>query len=135
MKPLSASAAAKVARKSKADILYSIKTGAMSAIKNKRGHWEIDPSELNRVFPYTASEPNHSQLEKPQKTTSETSETNALQVEIKMLREQLDFRDVVLAELRQERDDWKVQAKTLLISKQDSLEARRGFFSVFRKRP
>jgi uncharacterized membrane protein YvbJ len=135
MKLLSASAAAKVAHKSKADILDSIKKGVMSASKNKRGHWEIDPSELNRVFPYAVSEPNQSQFEKPLETNLKTIETNALQVEVKMLREQLDFRDEVLAELRQERDDWKVQAKTLLIAKQDNHEARRGLFSMFRKRP
>lgn len=134
MKPLSASAAAKVAHKSKADILDSIKNGAMSAVKNKRGHWEIDPSELNRVFPYEVLEPSQDQFEKPQETASKTNETSALQVEVKMLREQLDFRDEVLAELRQERDDWKVQAKTLLISNHDKSEAGRGFFSMFKKR-
>lgn len=135
MKPLSASAAAKAAHKSKADILDSIKKGIMSASKNNRGHWEIDPSELNRVFPYTVPEPNQDRFEKLIKTNEKTNETNALQVEVKMLREQLDFRDEVLAELRQERDDWKAQAKTLLISDQSKSAAQRGFLGIFRKRP
>jgi hypothetical protein len=135
MKLLSASAAAKVAHKSKADILDSIKKGTMSANKNKRGHWEIDPSELNRVFSYIALEPNQDRFEKPTKSDEKTSENNALQVEVKMLREQLDFRDEILTELRQERDDWKAQAKTLLISDQNKPAVRRGFLGIFRKRP
>lgn len=134
MKNLSASAASKVAHKSKSDILNSIKNGTMSAIKNKRGHWEIDPSELNRVFPYTVSEPGQDRLEKPIGTDGKFNESNALQVEVKMLREQLDFRDEILTELRQERDDWKAQAKTLLISDQNKPTAQKGFLGIFKKR-
>jgi len=134
MKLLSATAAAKVAHKSKLDILEAIKIGNMSASKNKRGHWEIDPSELNRVFPYSVSQPNQDQFEKLLETNKNTSETNALEVEVKMLREQLGFRDEILAEVRQERDDWKGQAKTLLIRNQSKPEGQGGFFSMFRKR-
>jgi uncharacterized membrane protein YvbJ len=134
MKNLSATAAAKVAHKSKADILEAIKTGDMSASKNNRGHWEIDPSELNRVFPYTVSEPNQDRFEKLIKTDIKTNETSALEVEVKMLREQLEFKDEILTELRQERDDWKGQAKTLLIANQNKAEGQGGFLSMFRKR-
>jgi hypothetical protein len=130
MKYLSASAAAKVAHKSKIDILNSIKNGGMSASKNKRGHWEIDPSELNRVFPYTVPEPTQSHMNELKNTDIKTSEISALQVEVKMLREQLKFRDEILTELRHERDDWKAQAKTLLVTDQ---KRQTGFFSIFRK--
>jgi hypothetical protein len=137
MKNLSATAAAKVAHKSKADILEAIKSGVMSANKNGRGHWEIDPSELNRVFPYAVSKPNQERFGKPSETDVKTNETSVLSVEVKMLREQLEFKDEILAELRQERDDWKGQAKTLLISNQNQQaeqEGKRRFFGLFKTR-
>jgi len=62
----------------------------LSANKNARGHWEIDESELDRVFsktrPSEPQEPIKNQLE----NRKIHSETSALQVEVKMLREQIE---------------------------------------------
>jgi hypothetical protein len=54
---LSANQAAKEASKTKKTILDAIKSKRMSASKNDKGHWEIDPSELFRVFPKTSITP------------------------------------------------------------------------------
>lgn len=117
MKPLSATAAAKLAHKSKKDILESINCGDLSATKNARGHWQIDPSELNRVFPYEFSEPNLAPNQKPIKTTSETNKTSALEVELKFMREKLADKDELIDELRSQRDKWQTQAERLLLEK------------------
>jgi len=119
MKPLSATAAAKLAHKSKKDILEAINTGDMSATKNGRGHWQIDPSELNRVFPYEFSELNQEPNQKLIKTASKTNETSALHVEVNMLREQLSMKDEIIDDLKGQRDSWEGQAKQLLLSNQN----------------
>jgi hypothetical protein len=52
---LSANQASKEAGKTKKTILDAIKSGRLSASKNDKGHWSIDPSELDRVFPKTGT--------------------------------------------------------------------------------
>jgi hypothetical protein len=48
------SKAAMATGKNKATIQRAIKSGKISAIKNSSGSYEIDPSELHRVYPATA---------------------------------------------------------------------------------
>ena len=48
------SKAATATGKNKATIQRAIKSGKISASKNSSGAYEIDPSELHRVFPATA---------------------------------------------------------------------------------
>jgi predicted site-specific integrase-resolvase len=48
------SQAATATGKNKATIQRAIKSGKISAIKNSSGAYEIDPSELHRVFHATA---------------------------------------------------------------------------------
>lgn len=89
MTKLSANRAAKEAGIAKKTLLEAIASGRLSAARNDRGHWEIEPAELFRAYPKTGfSEP-----EKPQPTLQEnrqkTSENSALEIEVKMLREQI----------------------------------------------
>lgn len=48
------SKAAAATGKNKATIQRAIKSGKISAVKNSSGAYEIDPSELHRVYPVTA---------------------------------------------------------------------------------
>lgn len=93
MQKLSANKAAKEAGIAKKTLLEAISSGRLAAEKNDKGHWEIDPAELFRAYPRTSfSEP-----EKPQPTPQEndqkTNETSMLEVEVKMLREQIERMD------------------------------------------
>ena len=93
MTKLSANRAAKEAGIAKKTLLEAISSGRLTAAKNEKGHWEIDPAELFRAYPKTSfSEP-----EKPQPTSQEnhqkTSQNNALEIEVKMLREQIERMD------------------------------------------
>lgn len=94
MAKLSLNKAAKRAGVAKSTLLEALNTDdlnkRLSANKNTRGHWEIDESELDRVFSKTRpTEP-----QEPSKNHHENrenhSETSALQVEVKMLREQIE---------------------------------------------
>lgn len=75
MAKLSLNKAAKEASVAKSTLLQALNSKRMSAEKNEKGHWEIETSELFRVFPRTGSaehkEPNatpHAELLKTTKT-------------------------------------------------------------------
>jgi len=94
MAKLSLNKAAKRAGVAKSTLLEALNTDdlnkKLSANKNARGHWEIEESELDRVFSKTRpTEPQ--ELVKNQSESCEIhSKTSALQVEVKMLREQIE---------------------------------------------
>jgi hypothetical protein len=52
LKPFTLNQAAQISHKSKAGILKAIHSGRLSAKQNELKIWEIDPSELHRVYPY-----------------------------------------------------------------------------------
>lgn len=74
----SLSEAAKATGKNKTTIQRAIKSGKISAIKGDGGSYEIDPSELHRVFPLTVAQRDaqHMQSNDPQqaKFTPENSQ-------------------------------------------------------------
>lgn len=90
MMKLSANRAAKEAGIAKKTLLDAISSGRLTASKNDKGYWEIEPVELFRVYPKTG----FFESEKPHPTSSKngqkTSENGVLEVEVKMLREQID---------------------------------------------
>ena len=93
MTKLSANRAAKEAGIAKKTLLEAISSGRLTAAKNDKGHWEIDPAELFRAYPKTSfSEPEKPQIT-PQENRQKISETSVLEVEVKMLREQIERMD------------------------------------------
>ena len=91
---LSLNQAAKTCGRAKSTLLDAIKNGRLSALKTKNGHYEIDPSELHRVFPFAAPdrpEPAPDWSPVPQPTPPENHEnTKGLEREVELLREMLD---------------------------------------------
>ena len=77
--------AAESAGKTKPAILKAIKSGRISAHKNDRGEWEIDPAELHRVYPpaKVSGSGNQKRLRLEPYT-----ENGGLQVQIEALREE-----------------------------------------------
>lgn len=94
MAKISLNKAAKRAGVAKSTLLESLNTEdlskRLSANKNARGHWEIEESELDRVFSKSRPETPEKPQENHLKLHENRSETNALQVEVKMLREQIE---------------------------------------------
>jgi hypothetical protein len=98
---LSASQAAQKVGKSVPTITRAIKSGRLSGSKLDSGGYEIDASELFRVFPAISNDTDAT----PTKLGNETAiETNALQREIELLRERVE-------DLKEDRDSWKDQAQ------------------------
>jgi len=110
MMKLSLNKAAKEAGVAKSTLLDALNAGRMSAEKNEKGHWEIDPSELFRVFPKTSSIGGLKPISTPLENHSKTIQNSALEVEVKMLREQIERMD---AERERERSQLSDQIELL----------------------
>jgi hypothetical protein len=103
---LSAREAAKAAGKAVTTITRAIENGKLSASRVDGGGYDIEPSELFRVFPKNSSA-THPEIHGA--TTKDTGENRALQREVELLRE-------ALADARQERDRWRDMADRLAIA-------------------
>lgn len=79
--------AAKAAKRSKGTLSKALNSGGISAEKDDKGRWQIDPSELSR---WMSANPFPNSLENQSETLEETHENSALGVEVKMLRERID---------------------------------------------
>lgn len=128
---VSASQAAKMVGKSVPTITRAIKKGKLSAEPNPDGGWLIDPAELSRVWNVTPVTDN---VQSPKLGRETRYETSVLRVKVEMMDEKIEDLRTQLAKTEQERDDWKEQAKTLLIANQNKPEGqgtRRGLFGLF----
>lgn len=110
MVKLSLNKAAKEAGVAKSTLLDALNTGRMSAEKNEKGHWEIDPSELFRAFPRTSSYTPEKPIQTPSENHQKTIQDSGLEVEVKMLREQIERMDL---ERDRERSQLTNQIETL----------------------
>lgn len=122
MEKLSLNKAAKEASVAKSTLLEALNSGRMSAGKNDKGHWQIDPSELFRVFPKTVSAEQRKPKQTPYDSLQKTTENGALEVEVKMLREMLE-------ETRADRDSWKDQAQKITALIEDQNTRKKGFWA------
>jgi len=133
MAKLSLNKAAKEAGVAKSTLLQSLNSKRMSAEKNEKGHWEIETSELFRVFPRTGStehtEPKTTSHEEP----SKNSQNSALEVEVKMLREKIEDANL---EREREREQASEQIESLRgqIERQ-SADHRQALAAIADQRP
>jgi hypothetical protein len=139
MKPLSANSAAKVAHKTKKTILDAIEKGSLTASKNARGHWQIDPSELNRVFPYKTDDLTKHQSPTPMKTTGEDQENRLkiveLEAEVKALRDKMETANLERDRERKQLSEHieTLKGALLLEDKRAGQGEKRGFLGMFRR--
>lgn len=104
---LSLGKAAEVSGWSKPVLSRALKSGKMSGTKNDAGQWQIDPAELNRVFPAKHSLPvNVFGSETPKETP-----------EISVLQAELEGKDAVIEELRARVDELSSITKMLAAPK------------------
>lgn len=106
--------AAKATGKSKATISKAIKSGRISAHKDEKGTFRIDPSELHRVYPPTVSSEHYeAQVNTPAKPDSDGA-IRELQARLEAAHERLSDKESVISDLREDRDKWRQQATALL---------------------
>ena len=113
--------AAKATGKSKSTISKAIKNGRISAHKGSNGAYNIDPSELHRVYPITIEEtgvPEQVETPKPyEANTHYENKIRELEIILKASQQRLEDRDEQLADLKEDRDKWRQQATALLEDK------------------
>ena len=97
--------ASKATGKSKPTISRAIKSGRISATRQPDGSFEIDESELHRVFPKVfPPAPRDSDDSGTEKQAKPIYETGVLHREIDVLRERLQDKDGVIEDLRRRLD-------------------------------
>jgi pyruvate-formate lyase len=87
--------AAKASNKAKSTIVYAIKSGRLSAIKGENGNYEIDTSELFRVYQSNG-------LKQDEKSTLEHINSN---IKTALLEQKLEFLEQRLNKLEQEKNE------------------------------
>ena len=148
MSKLSLNKAAAYAGKAKSDILKALKSNdslkKLSGEKNDKGHWEIDESELDRLYGKKGAELVSTSSKNGLVTPDNSIPTSALEVEVKMLREQIERMD---KESERERDQMADQIENLrhtieaqsadhrqaLAAITDQRPEKRGWFTFGRK--
>lgn len=115
--------AAKATGKSKSTISKAIKTGRLSAKKSESGAYEIDPSELHRVYPATVDGKHEAPPRTPKGDSNDGGLIRELQARLEATQERLTDKETVITDLREDRDRWRQQATALLEDKRP-----RGFW-------
>jgi len=140
--------AAKHASRAKGTMSKALQSGQISAEKDDKGRWQIDPSELQRWMDanplLNASE---SQYATPMETQENPIGKSALSTEVKMLREQMDKLEAMHERERQtlvsQVEDLKVEAErrsrehmqalaVLTDQREKVAEPRRRFFGLLK---
>lgn len=127
MRPLTLNQAAKAAHKSKAAILEAIRSGRLSAARDDLNQWQIEPSELFRVYPPDQVQTGDENHDQPQE---ENHKTTLLSAQISHLEQQLETQlksaererrqlESTIDDLRTDRDHWRQQATALLTHQPD----------------
>jgi len=121
MHPFTLNQAAKACHKSKSALLEAMRSGRLSAAKDDKGYWMIEPSELFRVYPINSSSdianPVDYQFQEPIPTTTQNHQNtliNALQAQIDILKDQVTREQA-------QADHWR-QTATMLLTHQPIVE-------------
>lgn len=102
---LSANQAAKEAGKTKKTILDAIKSRRLSASKNNKGHWQIEPAELFRVYPKTGTNhPTDTATIPPLENHENRFEIERLRAELKSAHQLTEAMSDQVADLRERLD-------------------------------
>lgn len=133
--------AAKATGKNVATITRAIKSGKVSAKKDASGAWNIDASELHRVFPMRTQVLRKMSMQDDASPVQEqsTSRSEVLQEEISALRERIAAQSELLEEranqisdLKEDRDRWRQQATNLLTNANPkAIQSERKWWHIF----
>ncbi|QQA45100.1 hypothetical protein I8N54_20090 (plasmid) [Pelagovum pacificum] len=95
---LSLNKAAQTYKVSKSTLSEALNTGRLSASKDARGRWEIDPSEMDRVFPLNRAEP---QLSRTPNAAPNTEANTENRIENARLQAALDAAEARLSDMQE----------------------------------
>lgn len=85
-------------------LLKAIQKGRISAKKDDKGQWQIDPAELHRVYPPVPGTVSENGSGERQETLENSSGNSVLLREIELLRERVEDKEAVIEDLRRRLD-------------------------------
>jgi hypothetical protein len=119
--------AAKLSGRAKSTISKAIKDGRLSAEKNPSGGYQIDASELLRVFPFSADDQSPVPDANPHEVQANTpNDADLLSLKVTMLEQQLEREQETVSDLRK-RLDKADDRLTALTSQQVKPQATKGW--------
>jgi len=121
--------AAKQVGKGKATISKAIASGRLSATRDDKGHYQIQPAELFRVYPANSAETVETER---QDTPNSTPTVARLEAEVAGLKAQLELMREHAEDTKGQRDKWQAQAETAQRLLADMRPQRRGWFGLGR---
>jgi hypothetical protein len=114
--PYTLGQAAKATGKQKSTILEAIRNGRLSASRDDKKQWQIEPAELHRVYP-----PNPQNVATERYETPPNSDkTELLEAKIRFLEREVIRLERTEADLKEDRDHWRRQATALLTDQRQS---------------
>ena len=108
--------------KSKSTLSKAIKAGKITAFKNDNGAFEIEPSELHRLYPpaplaieeNTSESIDSEQNATPDSTPKNTSNIEVLETKLQMANERIEELKADKEKLEVDKEQWRQQATNLL---------------------
>ena len=104
--------------KSKSTLSKAIKAGKISAFKNDHGAFEIEPSELFRLYPPTPPPIEQNTIEtvgfKQKETPKNANNIEMLEAKLQMANERIDELKLDKEKLEIDKEQWRQQATNLL---------------------
>ena len=104
--------------KSKSTLSKAIKSGKISAFKNDNGAFEIEPSELFRLYPPTPPPIEQNTIEtvgvEQKETPKNTNNIEMLEAKLQMANERIDELKLDKEKLEIDKEQWRQQATNLL---------------------
>ena len=104
--------------KSKSTLSKAIKSGKISAFKNDHGAFEIEPSELFRLYPPTPPPIEQSTIKtvgvEQKETPENTNNIEMLEAKLQMANERIDELKSDKEKLEIDKEQWRQQATNLL---------------------
>lgn len=127
---LSVGEAAKAVGMTRQAIQAAIKKGTVSATKNAKGAWQVDPAELFRVYqPVGRADAPTDSEDFTSVVIRQAAEIQELTAKLKAAHELLDVLRSQNVDLKEQRDLWQVEARIWQQKALPAPEAKRGFFS------
>lgn len=130
MQPFTLTQAIKESRKAKSTLIDAIKNGRLSASRDDKGRYLIDPSELFRVYPQYDVRPN-------EKTDSAQENTrpsyDVLEYKIESLEQQLEREKELNRDLARRLDDEAAERRKLTALLTDQSERISNASELWRK--
>lgn len=116
---MTASEAANAIGLTRQGVIKAIKSGKISASKDRNGAWKIEPAELFRAYPPVN-----------QNTTTVAPKVEAgIQASLQAIERENELLRSMVSDLREERDEWRRQAQTLALTDQRAQENRKSIWA------